>query len=84
MTFPGLLVDGHLLVGHVETAYWRDVGTLDAYWEANMDLVSVSPVFNLYDTEAAWKLVHDLGDQPASAIIKHEASTILRPPMRSV
>jgi glucose-1-phosphate adenylyltransferase len=34
--------------------YWRDVGTLDAYYEANMDLVSVSPVFNLYDN--AWPL----------------------------
>ncbi len=31
--------------------YWRDIGTLDAYWEANMDLVSINPVFNLYDTE---------------------------------
>lgn len=30
--------------------YWRDVGTIDAYYEANMDLVSVSPEFNLYDT----------------------------------
>ena len=29
--------------------YWRDIGTLDAYWEANMDLVSVDPLFNLYD-----------------------------------
>jgi glucose-1-phosphate adenylyltransferase len=29
--------------------YWRDVGTVDAYYEANMDLVSVTPVFNLYD-----------------------------------
>ena len=29
--------------------YWRDVGTVDAYYESNMDLVSVSPVFNLYD-----------------------------------
>ena len=29
--------------------YWRDIGTLDAYWEANMDLVSVDPQFNLYD-----------------------------------
>jgi len=29
--------------------YWRDVGTLDAYYEANMDLCSVSPIFNLYD-----------------------------------
>ncbi|MFZ0819324.1 MAG: glucose-1-phosphate adenylyltransferase [Candidatus Acidiferrales bacterium] len=34
--------------------YWRDVGTLDAYYEANMDLVSVSPIFNLYD--GAWPL----------------------------
>ncbi len=32
-----------------EAFYWRDVGTVDAYFEANMDLVSVSPVFNLYD-----------------------------------
>jgi glucose-1-phosphate adenylyltransferase len=32
-----------------EVLYWRDVGTLEAYYEANMDLVSVSPVFNLYD-----------------------------------
>jgi glucose-1-phosphate adenylyltransferase len=31
------------------TKYWRDVGTLDAYWEANMDLVAVDPLFNLYD-----------------------------------
>jgi glucose-1-phosphate adenylyltransferase len=29
--------------------YWRDVGTLDAYYEASMDLVSVDPLFNLYD-----------------------------------
>jgi glucose-1-phosphate adenylyltransferase len=29
--------------------YWRDAGTLDAYYEANMDLVAVTPVFNLYD-----------------------------------
>ena len=31
-------------------AYWRDVGTLDAYFEANMDLVSVNPDLNMYDT----------------------------------
>jgi glucose-1-phosphate adenylyltransferase len=34
-----------------EALYWRDVGTLEAYYEANMDMVSVSPVFNLYDKE---------------------------------
>ena len=32
-----------------EAQYWRDIGTIDAYYEANMDLVSVSPIFNLYD-----------------------------------
>ena len=32
-----------------EDAYWRDVGTLDAYFEANMDLVSVDPLLNMYD-----------------------------------
>lgn len=34
-----------------EIRYWRDIGTLDAFYEANMDLVSVTPVFNLYDEE---------------------------------
>jgi glucose-1-phosphate adenylyltransferase len=37
-----------------DALYWRDVGTLDAYYEANMDLVSVSPIFNLYDM--SWPL----------------------------
>jgi len=37
-----------------EVSYWRDVGTIDAYHEANMDLVSVSPIFNLYDE--SWPL----------------------------
>ena len=34
-----------------DKAYWRDVGTIDAYHEAHMDLVSVDPVFNLYNLE---------------------------------
>ena len=37
-----------------EVKYWRDVGTIDAFFEANMDLIAVSPVFNLYD--AAWPI----------------------------
>ncbi|HET9045373.1 MAG TPA: glucose-1-phosphate adenylyltransferase [Casimicrobiaceae bacterium] len=32
-------------------AYWRDVGTIDAYWEANMELTKVTPELNLYDEE---------------------------------
>ncbi|RDI75861.1 glgC: glucose-1-phosphate adenylyltransferase [Gaiella occulta] len=34
-----------------DRAYWRDVGTLDAYYDAHMDLISVDPVFNLYNEE---------------------------------
>ncbi|MBI4685289.1 MAG: glucose-1-phosphate adenylyltransferase [Nitrospirae bacterium] len=37
-----------------EAKYWRDVGTIDGYWEANMDLVSVDPMFNFYDKD--WPL----------------------------
>jgi len=33
-----------------DALYWRDVGTLDAYYDANMDIASVSPIFNLYDS----------------------------------
>jgi glucose-1-phosphate adenylyltransferase len=33
------------------TPYWRDVGTLDAYYQANMDLIDIDPVLNLYDQE---------------------------------
>jgi glucose-1-phosphate adenylyltransferase len=37
-----------------KSKYWRDVGTLDAYYEASMDLVQVDPIFNLYDPD--WPL----------------------------
>lgn len=37
-----------------EVGYWRDVGTIDAYWQANMDLVSIKPIFNLYN--ASWPI----------------------------
>lgn len=40
--------------GTGEKAYWRDVGTLDSYWMANMELVSTTPQLNLY--ERAWPL----------------------------
>jgi glucose-1-phosphate adenylyltransferase len=37
--------------GQQSKPYWRDVGTLDAYWAANLDLAAVTPELNLYDTE---------------------------------
>lgn len=32
-----------------ERGYWKDVGTIDSYWQSSMDLVSITPVFNLYN-----------------------------------
>ena len=44
-------------------AYWRDVGTIDAYYDANMDLRSVTPALNLYNRE--WPLRTSYPDAPA-------------------
>jgi glucose-1-phosphate adenylyltransferase len=57
-----------------EALYWRDVGTLEAYYEANMDLVSVSPVFNLYDKE--WPLrTHQRQYPPAKFVFGEPGRT---------
>jgi glucose-1-phosphate adenylyltransferase len=58
---PQMLADGARVCAHrfVDSCvnmvdgqpYWRDVGTLDAYWEANMDLTRVQPDLNMYDPE---------------------------------
>jgi glucose-1-phosphate adenylyltransferase len=51
--------------------YWRDIGTLDAYFEANMDLVQVNPDFNLYDPE--WPLrTHQPQAPPAKFVFAEE------------
>ena len=47
--------------------YWRDVGTLDAYFEAQMDLVSVQPVFNLYNYD--WPLYTHQGPWPPAKFV---------------
>lgn len=47
--------------------YWRDIGTLDAYFEANMDLVSVDPLFNLYDQ--AWPIRTYQGQNPPAKFV---------------
>jgi len=52
---------------HKDALYWRDVGTLDAFYEANMDLVSVAPVFNLYDEE--WPLRTHMRQYPPAKFV---------------
>jgi glucose-1-phosphate adenylyltransferase len=38
-------------VQHNSTAYWRDVGTIDAFWQANLELIGITPDLNLYDDD---------------------------------
>ena len=54
-----------------EALYWRDVGTLEAYYEANMDIVSVSPIFNLYDEE--WPIRTHQRQYPPAKFVFAEA-----------
>ena len=54
-----------------EALYWRDVGTLESFYEANMDLVSVSPVFNLYDK--AWPIRTHQRQYPPAKFVFGEA-----------
>jgi glucose-1-phosphate adenylyltransferase len=50
-----------------QVRYWRDVGTLDAFYEANMDLVAVIPEFNLYDQR--WPIRTRAGQQPPAKFV---------------
>jgi glucose-1-phosphate adenylyltransferase len=54
-----------------EEVYWRDIGTLASYYEANMDLVNVSPLFNLYDDEWPIHRRHQPGP-PAKTVFNQE------------
>jgi glucose-1-phosphate adenylyltransferase len=52
-------------------AYWRDVGTLDAYWAANIDLTHARPALDLYDT--AWPIWTHAEITPPAKVIQEEA-----------
>ena len=47
--------------------YWRDVGTIDSYYDAQMDLISVHPIFNLYNYE--WPIYTDHGNYPPAKFV---------------
>ncbi len=49
--------------------YWRDVGTLDSYYDANMDLVAPHPVFNLYNDD--WPVFTSFRTLPPAKIVAH-------------
>ena len=47
--------------------YWRDVGTIDSYYDAQMDLISIHPIFNLYNYE--WPIYTDHGNFPPAKFV---------------
>jgi glucose-1-phosphate adenylyltransferase len=50
-----------------ERGYWKDVGTIDSYYEANMDLISVSPQLNLYNLQ--WPILTNQGNLPPAKTV---------------
>lgn len=51
---PRLLQDGHRLSAYYFKGYWKDVGTVESFWEANMDLLADDPALDLYDPN--WRI----------------------------
>lgn len=54
------------LFAYEYNGYWKDVGTLSSYWEANMELIDIIPEFNLY--EEFWKIYTNSGSLPPQYI----------------
>jgi glucose-1-phosphate adenylyltransferase len=57
-----------------DRSYWRDVGTLDAYYDAHMDIVSVDPIFNLYNS--AWPILTWLQALPPAKFVFEEGDRV--------
>ncbi|MDQ1681276.1 MAG: glucose-phosphate adenylyltransferase, partial [Frankiaceae bacterium] len=57
-----------------DCGYWRDVGTIDAYYESNMDLVSVHPVFNLYNEQ--WPIFTYIEPLPPAKVVNPTSSVV--------
>ena len=53
-----------------DRAYWRDVGTIDSYYEAHMDLIAVQPIFNVYNHK--WPLHQGLITEPPAKFVHSE------------
>jgi glucose-1-phosphate adenylyltransferase len=58
-----------------ERGYWRDVGTLRAYWEAHMDLLGLTPAFDLHNSQ--WPIFGGVHDGPPSSLIEGEVRDAL-------
>ncbi len=59
---PAMLNEGKTLYAYRFKDYWKDVGTIESYWAANMELIETLPKFNLY--EDFWKIYTNSDNQP--------------------
>lgn len=59
---PNCLRSGYHMYSYHYEGFWRDVGTLQSYWETNMELVKIVPDFNLY--EEYWRIYSNNGSLP--------------------
>ena len=59
--------DSCIMESDDDEPYWRDVGTLDAYWEANLDLTTVRPALNLYDYQ--WPIWTYQAQRPSAKFV---------------
>jgi glucose-1-phosphate adenylyltransferase len=57
-------------------SYWREVGTLDSYFDANMDLCAVHPVFNLYNDQ--WPILTNVPSQPPAKFVHEDGDRVGR------
>ncbi|MEN3344261.1 MAG: glucose-phosphate adenylyltransferase [Arthrobacter sp.] len=57
-----------------DRTYWRDVGTIDSFYEAHMDLISPMPVFNLYNSE--WPIYTRQSISPPAKFVRGEGNTV--------
>jgi glucose-1-phosphate adenylyltransferase len=63
---PQMLADKRNMMAHRFEGYWKDVGTVESYWEASMDLVADEPAFNIHDPK--WKIYSVNPSQPPQYI----------------
>lgn len=59
---PGMVRAGERIYGYHFKGYWKDVGTIESYWQANMDLLDPEPPLNLNDSE--WRIYSENQNQP--------------------
>ncbi|HET7686112.1 MAG TPA: glucose-1-phosphate adenylyltransferase [Candidatus Limnocylindria bacterium] len=63
---PGMVADGRRVYAYEYGGYWQDVGTVESYWRANLDLLSDEPAIDLYDR--GW-LIYTRSEERAPALV---------------